>query len=269
MIGNPRAMSTTRRPRSDRSSRDGRTAAIATTDGTMTRSGARATRRARQPSVDPPPRLGPPADQLTERSRSLLDGLEAIVVVEGFARFTLADLARELKCSLRAFYTIAPNRRELLLIVVDRRMRRLGRRVREELAEHEDPLERLRVVLTLETTALQSTSAQFRRDAQALPGMTELILGHKRHGASLIRDILVDGMRRNRFRPLDPDTVVEFIDAAVTRLEEPRFADDDDLRWSDHVDELSRFVEAGVLLHVRPPGAPNDRPTDDSSTVHP
>ncbi|MGY0499367.1 TetR/AcrR family transcriptional regulator [Nocardia sp. FBN12] len=195
----------------------------------------------------PPPRLGPPAEALTTRSRTLLDDLEKLIVTEGFAAFTLADLARQLRCSLRAFYAIAPTRYDLLLVVVDRRMRRLGRRVREELADHDDPLARLHLVLTLEATAMQATSAQFRHDARALPEMIELILAHRRYGASMIHQILVEGMRQGRFRQVDPGLVVEFIDAAVSRLEQPRFADGADHRWSEYVEELSRFVEAGVL----------------------
>ncbi|AHH19845.1 transcriptional regulator, TetR family [Nocardia nova SH22a] len=181
------------------------------------------------------------------RSRVLLDELESLIVTEGFAGLTLAELAQRLHCSLRAFYEIAPNRQELLLVTIDRRMRRLGRHLREELAEHDDPPARLNLVLTLETSTLQTTSAQFREDAQKNVAIADLILAHKRYGASLIHDILVDGMRRGRFRRVDPYAIVEFIDAAVSRLEQPRFADSDDHHWSEYVDELSRFVEAGVL----------------------
>lgn len=199
--------------------------------------------------VAPPPRLGPPAHELSERSRQVLDGLEALVVAEGFAAFTLADLARRLRCSLRVFYEIAPNRHELLRVAVDRRMRRLGRLVRQEIADLQDPLDKLHTLLTLEVSTLQGTSEQFRLDAQAVPSIAELIADHKRYGAAMIHDILVEGMAQGRFRTVDPLAVMEFIDAAVSRLEEPRFADHGTKRWSGYVHELSRFVEASVVLH--------------------
>jgi hypothetical protein len=41
--------------------------------------------------------------------------------------------------------------------------------------------------------------------------------------------------------------VMEFIDAAISRLEQPQFADREGRRWRRYVEELSRFVEAGVL----------------------
>ena len=46
---------------------------------------------------------------------------------EGFADLTMAEIASRLNCSLRTLYTLASSRDELVLIVVDRSLWRVGR----------------------------------------------------------------------------------------------------------------------------------------------
>ena len=49
----------------------------------------------------------------------------------GFATLTMAELAARLNCSLRTLYALAPSRDELVLVVVDRNLWRVGRAARD------------------------------------------------------------------------------------------------------------------------------------------
>lgn len=57
---------------------------------------------------------------LTPRDREILRDLATIFIERGFAEFRLADLAAELRCSLRALYRIGRNKEDLFLAVLDR-----------------------------------------------------------------------------------------------------------------------------------------------------
>lgn len=54
------------------------------------------------------------------RREQLLDGVMGIIATRGFADLPVADLARELRCSLSSLYKIAPNKDSLLALAIGR-----------------------------------------------------------------------------------------------------------------------------------------------------
>ena len=56
--------------------------------------------------------------RLTARQRALLADLEALFLAEGFAAFTLDDLAGRLRCSKSTLYALAPSKEQLAVKVV-------------------------------------------------------------------------------------------------------------------------------------------------------
>ena len=60
-----------------------------------------------------------PADAaLTRRQAELLDQLEELFLAEGFARFTLEDLALRLRCSKSTLYALAGSKEQLAQRVI-------------------------------------------------------------------------------------------------------------------------------------------------------
>ena len=102
--------------------------------------------RLRFPGVRAPkPLLSPETERgLTARQLEVLDELEGIVALGGLADLTMAEIAAELNCSLRTLYGIAPSKEALVLAVVDRRLRRIGRAAIATLEASMSPLEALR-----------------------------------------------------------------------------------------------------------------------------
>ncbi|MFP6563297.1 MAG: TetR family transcriptional regulator, partial [Myxococcota bacterium] len=99
--------------------------------------------RLRFPGVRAPkPLLSPETERgLTARQLEVLDELEGIVALGGLADLTMAEIAAELNCSLRTLYGIAPSKEALVLAVVDRRLRRIGRAAIATLEASMSPLE--------------------------------------------------------------------------------------------------------------------------------
>jgi AcrR family transcriptional regulator len=194
-----------------------------------------------------PPRVGPPADQLSPRLRQILDDLEDLILEEGFAKLTVADMATRLRCSRRTLYELAPTRDELILIVVDRRFRRHGRRVRERLEGVDDPVARLEILLSTETSLdMHVTTPRFREDVLRQPAVERLIAAHYRYATALIQETLDAGVMLKRFRPHHTRVVAAIIDAALPRIQDPDLLRESGLTFDDTVRELLALVESGV-----------------------
>src|ERR1700677_3482135 len=90
-----------------------------------------------------PPVLGPSGVNLTDRGREILDELGDIFLEEGFTHLTISDLAARLRCSRRTLYELAPNRTELVLVALSRRLRRIGRVAAQYVTTVQEPFELL------------------------------------------------------------------------------------------------------------------------------
>lgn len=55
-----------------------------------------------------------------DRRDELLDGVMGIIAERGFSRVTIAELARELRCSAATLYKIAPSKDSLVLLAIAR-----------------------------------------------------------------------------------------------------------------------------------------------------
>ncbi|WP_131736912.1 TetR/AcrR family transcriptional regulator [Actinomadura roseirufa] len=193
-----------------------------------------------------PPRLGPPSSQLSARGRELLDELEALFLEEGFAKFTVAQLAARLRCSRRTLYELAPSKGELVLIVLDRRLRRFGRISEQKVAGIDDPLERIDAFLHVGASEPKRSTLRLLEDIEGFPAARRLMADHYRRTTGLLRELLEEGMRRDRVRPLRAAVVAEIIDAALDRLQDPGLLRSQGITYQEAVIELATLLRKGI-----------------------
>lgn len=147
--------------------------------------------------------------QLTDRQRDVLDRLVELFD-DGFAHLTMADLASRLNCSLRTLYGLAPSRDELVLAVVDRNLRSVGRSARDALRSDMRPLEAIRAYLEAANVAVARTTEAWARDLATLPAGQRL---RDRHS-----DYLVDVTRRLLDLAVEQGDIDDLDTAAVARV---------------------------------------------------
>jgi AcrR family transcriptional regulator len=126
---------------------------------------------------------------LTTRQREILAQLGALFD-GGFAHLTMAGIAAELSCSLRTLYDLAPSRDELLLMVIDRNLWRIGRGAEGVVRAGATPLQALRDYLTAATEAIADMSPAFARDLAAVPAAGRLRDAHTEYLAGVTRCLL-------------------------------------------------------------------------------
>jgi AcrR family transcriptional regulator len=186
--------------------------------------------RPRIPSVPAPKRrLSRDAEQaLTPRQLEVLDALEAWVLRGGIADVTMAEIAKEVECSLRTLYGIAPSKDELVLTVLDRRLHRIGRDAIRALESDEPPLARLRAYLRATNLAVQPATAAFSRDFARFAGAQELNAAHADYIVAVTRALLDEAREAGEIRTSQTAAIAhvlgrlghEFSAASLTELVE-------------------------------------------------
>ena len=169
--------------------------------------------RIRLPGVRPPKPLLPLEIErrLTSRQRELLDELESIVVGEGLADVTMAQIAARVNCSLRTLYGISPSKDELVLTVTDRRLHRIGRVAIASLDPSLPPLEALRVYLAAANEAVRDEQGEMVRTFVELPGVKRLFDTHENYLTGIVQSLLDRAVTQGEIAPLDTAAVAHVL----------------------------------------------------------
>jgi len=204
--------------------------------------------RMRFPEVRAPrPRLAAEAErQLTARQREILDQLEQVLGREGFGGLTMADLAAQTGCSLRTLYGIAPSKEELVLIAVDRRLRRIGRTALEPLRASMPPLEALRRYLRGAHEAVQPTTAAYARELADVPGAGPLLDAHERYVTAVTRGLLDRAVEAGQIAPVDTAAVAHVLGGLGREFARPELAGSDPDHPRATADAMAEIVLRGL-----------------------
>jgi len=152
----------------------------------------------------PQPLLPPEVERgLSDRQREILDALEALAVQDGFAELTMAQLAARVNCSLRTLYALAPRKDALLLIVIDRRLHRIGRAAMAAIEPEMDALTALRAYLEAATTAVAPTTEAFARKLATVPGAQPLTRAHANVVTAVTERLLERAVAEQQIEPVD------------------------------------------------------------------
>lgn len=160
---------------------------------------------------------------LTSRQRELLDAL-SMLFDQGFNHLTMADLARELNCSLRTLYGLAPSRDELVLLVVDRNLWRIGRAAMQAIT-HEGPnasaIDAIRSYLFAANMAVADTTEVFATDCSEVAATRELTHAHSNYLIAVTRSLLELAVEEHEIPPIDTAAVAHVVAGLGAQLSSP------------------------------------------------
>lgn len=190
----------------------------------------------------------PLGDEHAKRARmlELLDRIEAIFFAQGYRAVTMDDLAAELRCSKRALYEIAPNRRALFLEVVDRWSRRIRSLGLLAASQAGNPKARLAAFLAPGVSQTVGMTESFLRDLLAFPDARKLLDEHQRDRMNTVRDIVEDGIRSGHFASMHPHLVAGICLAGIARINDPDFLRESCMTFSEAFAELYRLLMTGL-----------------------
>lgn len=182
--------------------------------------------------------------QLTARQAQLLDQLEELFLREGFARFTLEDLAVRLRCSKTTLYALADSKEQLAVRVVRHFFRRATAEVEAGAAGEEDPARRVTAYLEAVARALTPASRAFRRDLEAFPPGRAVYEHNTAVAAQRVSELVAEGVAAGRFRAVHPALVADTVTTLVLRIGRG------DTARATGLDDAAAYRElAALLLH--------------------
>ena len=158
--------------------------------------------------------------RLTERQREILDQLGRIFD-NGFADLTMAEIATACGCSLRTLYGLAPSRDELVMMVVDRNLWRVGRSASESIAADMAPLDAVRAYLRATSVAVAVITAAFSRDLAAIPAAHRLSKQHADYLVAVTRSLLDLAVEQGDIADVDTSALAEVMAGLAPYLSRP------------------------------------------------
>ena len=205
-----------------------------------------------RPQVRAPKRLlSRDAEQaLTPRQLEILDALEDWLFRGGFADATMADVARRVACSLRTLYGIAPSKDELVLIVLDRRLHRIGREAIEAMAIETTPLAQLRAYLRATNLAVQPTTAAFTREFARVAGAAELNAAHANYVVAMTGRLLEAAIEGGEIPPVHVPSTAHVLGGLGHEFARAEVAGVLDETPQKTADALAEIVLAGLVARA-------------------
>ena len=185
--------------------------------------------------------------QLGARQLELLDELEEKLLREGLADLTMAEIAALVKCSLRTLYGIAPSKDELLLTVVDRRLRCIGRAAIEALQTSMRPIEALRTYLRAANAAVQPETLALSAGLAKVAGAERLFDAHESYLIAVTQSLLDRAVAEGEIAPVDTAAVAHVLAGLGREFARPEVAGIAQASPKETADAVSEIILQGLL----------------------
>lgn len=195
------------------------------------------------PASVPTPQTSAATAPLTPKEERMLDELENIFLRDGFRNVTVEQLARQLRCSKRTIYTIAPSKEELFLRIFNRYLSRMREEATKN-AKAARPEEAFVPYLQPAIDASRKLSATLMRDLMSFAPANEMWERHQDERMTGLRALIQRCVDDGIFRSSNPFLVAEVFAASLRRIREPKFLSTSKLTYREAVTELY-----GLLLH--------------------
>jgi AcrR family transcriptional regulator len=181
--------------------------------------------------------------ELGPRHREVLDQLESLFLREGFSGFSVRELAAHVGCSRRTLYEVAPSKDELVLIVLDRFLHRVGRDALDAIDTSRSYAEQITAYF-LGGVELQRLTHVFAEDLADDAAARRLFDRHYGYVMAVTEQLVADGVGAGEFRPVEPAVVAGVLAGTGMFFHQPDVQSDSGL-------DLPHAIDGALELVVR------------------
>lgn len=185
------------------------------------------------------------------RRQQLFDELVALMLAEGFAAFTLDDLAARLHCSKRTLYSLAGSKEQLVRAAVVHFFRRATEHVEAAVARYAEPAERVAGYLRAVAAELAPASATFFTDLAAFPPAGQVYQRNTAIAARRVTELIDAGVSEGAFREVNPAFVGEVVTSMMVRIQGRQVAETTGLDDAEAYEQLAGLVLHGLAILSR------------------
>jgi AcrR family transcriptional regulator len=183
------------------------------------------------------------------RQQEVLDVVEAVFLRDGGRGVRIGELAAEASCSRSTLYELAPSREALLLLVLDRLLRRTMRRAAEAIDGAGDPVDRLRGMMTTGALDFAALGPQFLEAVREHPPSQRLFDRRLAEGRDVLERLIADAMEQGYFRHVESRVVAEAIIAIVMRFTDPQVSRSSNPTTAADLTEMVDVIIEGLRVH--------------------
>ena len=198
-----------------------------------------------------PEPLTPPSRRFSRRQREVLDVVEAVFLREGIHAVRIGELAAEASCSRSTLYELAPSKEALLLLVLDRMMRRIMRRGAHAIDQASDPVARVRGMMTSGALDFAALGPQFLEAVRQHPPARLLFDRRISEGRDTLEWLIEDAVKAGQFRPVNSAVIAEATIAILLRFTDPQFARSSKISSTTGLAELVDILLDGLRPRSR------------------
>lgn len=182
----------------------------------------------------------------TARQQALLGDLEALFLAEGFAAFTLDDLAGRLRCSKSTLYALAPSKEQLAVRVVTQFFRGAAERIEERIGGIDDARKLIGEYLAGVAEQLNRASAAFMHDLAEFGPAREAYELNSRFAAKRLRQFIDKGVADGVFRDVHARLVAEMTGLIVEGIQTGVLGRRTDVSDADAFTALGELLLGGL-----------------------
>ncbi|MDZ4168684.1 MAG: TetR/AcrR family transcriptional regulator [Coriobacteriia bacterium] len=180
------------------------------------------------------------------RREQLLDELEALILREGFAHLKVGALAEELRCSRSTLYKLAPDKRSLIVLVLDRWVDHSIAYASSEASRVEGAAERVLRFCAVIDRARAGVSPQAWHDAMTQPLGQEVFGRGYKKGTEALKLLLDEGVASGDFHKANTPFIAHSLWMAGRGMQDPETLERLGVSRAEAADELTRFVVEGM-----------------------
>jgi AcrR family transcriptional regulator len=166
----------------------------------------------------------------------------ALMAAEGFASFTLDDLAEQLHCSKTTLYQLAGSKQELVREAVKHYFREATAAVERQVTSTAAPADRIEAYLNAVAEQLRPLSRQFLEDMAHFAPALEVYEANTRLAADRVRQLITEGVAAGVFRDVHAAFVGEVVAATMQEIQRGEVTARTGLNDADAYAELASLI---------------------------
>ena len=190
--------------------------------------------------------VAPARRRFSARQEQVLQVIERILLREGIRGIRMGDLATEAGCSRSTLYEIAPSKEDLLLLVLDRMMRRMSARGADAIATAGTNVDGMAAMLTVAAVDFAELGPRFLESIGSHPPARVLFDRWVVVCRDTLEQLIDDAVAAEEIRPVPGPVVAEMMFAAVLRFIDPDFTRASKVASADAMAQMVDVVLNGL-----------------------
>ena len=138
----------------------------------------------------------------TKRHHEIINELEKMLE-KGIPDLTMSQIASNLKISLRTLYEIAPSKDQLIIMIMDGILKKLGKRALDSISKIESPLKKLEKYLFTVNQAVGPKFNTFFKDLNKIDGLEAMADYHANFITNMTEDLLNKSIKKKEIQKID------------------------------------------------------------------